>query len=645
MKSEQFAEIFPKKTEITLDKMPKDFVSFRLENVLGRRKNAKREFIVKFVKGSAILLVLCLAAYGAFTLLKKSPQIDVSDTDIAYLEEIGISIADGQAADSGLSAILGGIEGAPPIGSSSGIPATATGSSVPPSFLGGTASTAPPAFLSAAMDTAPTFAPAYTEPQQAAEFQPSELLPPTFAPAFDAVPLPDSASPETSEPVQFLDQAPAFDASPLEAPPVDGLAPAFEASFFDGLPPPEMLASVGESPPPWKESWDGPASGIASIPPPTPPPAKPLPSFSSAPKITSLPSTGTTYNARYNSGPNTAAQTSWDGVRRIEPNQTEHNQNRQPQSQSLAFSSSESIPVESAPAKYTQTSIRQTLTFEPVKPEASSSGPVVVFGTPKSPNSTPTNQASPNQASATPSPQVEQPPVLATSPLLATTVLQQVQALPPSATPPISPQVQGFIQSQRQLAESGDAEQVRQAFIQLSQLFEFNELGDAERAMVQPILDVLALRVIYAGDAHILEDPYRVKPGETVESIARDFNLTSALLRKINGIAVNQEVLPGTTLKVLHGQFDARISVHRKELTLLLGGLYAGRFAFAMPNSGAVPQSGELFVTHKADRMIRLSNGWTLGTAYASDATIVFTDKDAREIFDILSEQSVLVLE
>ena len=163
--------------------------------------------------------------------------------------------------------------------------------------------------------------------------------------------------------------------------------------------------------------------------------------------------------------------------------------------------------------------------------------------------------------------------------------------------------------------------------------------------MMLPILDSLALTVIYARDTHILEAPYRVKPGETVESIAQDFNLTPAFLRKLNDLSVPRAVAAGTMLKVVEGQFDARISVERQELTLLLGGLYAGRFSFALPHAGIPVRKGEFYVTHRTDRTLALNNGWTLATAHVRDATIVFPDQDAREIFDILSELSVIVVE
>jgi transposase-like protein len=214
----------------------------------------------------------------------------------------------------------------------------------------------------------------------------------------------------------------------------------------------------------------------------------------------------------------------------------------------------------------------------------------------------------------------------------------------PSEQPAV-PEIAGFIQSQRALAESGHPENIRRAFIQLSQLYEHRQLGETERAMMQPILDMLALQVIYARDTHILEPPYRVKPGETIESIARDFDLTPTLLRKINGLPESRALPAGTTLKVLYGQFDAQISIKRQELTLLLGGLYAGRFSFSFPHAGVPMRNGEFYVTTKTDQSLLLNNGWILATANTRNATLIFADHNAREIFDILSEQSVIVLE
>ena len=574
---------------------------------------------MKFVKGAVVFLVLCLAVYGTYALLDKSSNIDVCESDFAYLEKLGIHIRDGQAADSGLSGILGDVEGVPLVGameSSFG----GGGSSAPPSFLG---NSSPPSFLAEpttsstpppSMDAAPRVAAANSESQSTPDF---------FQPAVETLPPLNF-----SEPVDFPMQAPPFEASPFEAQPFD-------------TPP----ISAAESPPPRAESWDGPASGI----PVTPPPAEFLHSLNSSP----VPSNPIANTLAGTLPPNhgQVILPFGENVPRVENiRRIEAGSDSTPVSvdQNHAFSSPVNLPLEVATVsstRYTRTSSRQPLTFEPARPEISPNAPMVAFAPPRRLNQ-------PQQSDL---PEPPQQPV-AVGPVAVNSDVRQIgvprlieNADPPVIQPSVQPSIretlERFIRSQRQLAESGDPENIRQAFIHLSQLYELDELGDAERALMLPILDMLALRVIYARETHILEPPHQVKPGETLESIASDFNLTPTLLRRINGLAMSQELSAGTMLKVVYGQFDARVSIQRRELTLLLGGLYAGRFAFSVPNENVSVRSGEFYVTNRADRTLTLNNGWTLATDNVRGATIVFTDRDFREIFDILSEKSVIVVE
>ena len=355
---------------------------------------------------------------------------------------------------------------------------------------------------------------------------------------------------------------------------------------------------------------------------------------------------------------NPIAQSAEESIRRIEENvrKIESDMEHAPVSvleesknQDDAFSSSNNIPLEAATiasTRYTMTSSRQPLTFEPVKPEVSPTAPIVTFAPPKRPHpqpeqiQEPTAIAPASVASAAVGPEVRQ---IGTPRLIERTTDSPAMQAP--VQPAVREAIERFVRMQRQLAETGVPENIRQAFIQLSKLYELEQLEDAERALMRPVLDVLALRVIYARETNILEPSYRVKPGETVESIAKNFNLTPALLRKINGLGISQELSAGMALKVVEGQFDARISMRHKELTLLLGGLYAGQFSFSLPNEGIPVRKGEFYVTNRSERMVVLNNGWILATDYARNATIIFSDRDAREIFDILSEQSVIVIE
>ena len=521
---------------------------------------------MKIIKGVTTFLVLCLAAYGAFTLytnLTKPPKVDLTGDDVNYLKSIGIEVqGDGRASASGINTMIN-MEGVAPVGAEIGTSSSVAlpavfGGQVAPSFT----AAAPPY---AAESPAPSSAPAFPGPAPPAEVLPRQNI---------------------SEPAGFPPPPTSFQALPPIAP----------RSVTQPVP-------ATESPPPWNENWDGPASNISAL---SPPSERLHSSIPPSPNTHTQPSSDIKTASPFDGG----------SVRRIEPGSVK---------QGLAFAATENVPMDSVPPRYTQTAARQPLAFEPAKPESATNTPFVAFAPPKQTVSSPQHPIESSGDSSAP-----------------IAAVAAAAAAPPTTVPET---VERFIQSQRQLIETGVPENIRQAYIQLSRLYEHKQLSSAERGMLRPLLDTLALKVIYSKDSHILESPYRVKPGETIESIAKDYNLNPVFLRKINGLAVPRELAPGTTLKVVYGQFDARISIKQKELTLLLGGLYAGQFSFAFPNTEIPVRSGEFFVAHRSDQMVALNNGWKLATPHMKDATIVFADQDAQDIFDILSEQSVIVVE
>ena len=540
---------------------------------------------MKVVKGVTIFFVLCFAVYGVFSFLKKPPVLSVTQEEMKYLEELGIGIQDGQALETGVSGVFGDLQGAPPVGTVTG----ASTSSVPPSFFGG--------------PMTPSVAPSYTEaaPPYAVGDSEQQPAPDFFAPTTDVLPPPNFVEP-VAEPVDYF---------PIQTSPV--VIPQVESS-----PAPATPVPATESPPPWEQNWDGPASDLSAIPPATdtlhvintsasPPPAQ------------------TSVNIK------TIESLGGESVRRIEADTPK---------QANVSSPTNNTPVSPAPPRYTQTAVRQPLTFEPVRPETASKDPVVAFAAPRRTYTPP--PPPPQQQSES----IQHPVAVTPTTDTGTSRRSESQAGTNAENQSlIRDTIERYLQSQGRLIESGEPEKIRIAFIQLSQLYEHDQLGEAERALMRPMLNALALKVIYSRDTHILEPPYQVKPGETIESIAHDFNLNATLLRKINGLTMSQGLTAGTMLKVVYGQFDARISINRKELTLLLGGLYAGRFSFAVSNPEIQANRGEFFVTNKTDRTIALNNGWILATPRTTDATIAFAEQDAREICDILSNQSVIVVE
>ncbi len=149
------------------------------------------------------------------------------------------------------------------------------------------------------------------------------------------------------------------------------------------------------------------------------------------------------------------------------------------------------------------------------------------------------------------------------------------------------------------------------ALEKLSRRYDDPTLSPAEYAQLLDLLDQIAYAVIYSPES-LLDPPYVVQPGDTLPRIAQSYGVPWQLLARINGITDPNSLVPGQRLKVLRGPFDAEVDLNRRELTLKLHGLYAGRFAIpyvAAPNR----LESTYFVEDKSalpgDWWIRLSGG------------------------------------
>src|SRR5687767_6098258 len=96
------------------------------------------------------------------------------------------------------------------------------------------------------------------------------------------------------------------------------------------------------------------------------------------------------------------------------------------------------------------------------------------------------------------------------------------------------------------------------------------------------MLDRLAGTVIYSHRHHLLEKPYQVKPGQSLQQIAEEHQVPWQLLAKVNGLTDPAAIRPGDSLKVVRGPFDAVVDARNYRLTLFLQGRYAGRFPIGM---------------------------------------------------------------
>lgn len=123
----------------------------------------------------------------------------------------------------------------------------------------------------------------------------------------------------------------------------------------------------------------------------------------------------------------------------------------------------------------------------------------------------------------------------------------------------------------------------KDALATLSIFYNTPSISGEQRSEMLARLDPLAREVIYS-KRHLLEQPHRMSRNETLQDVARAYDVPWQLLANINGIQDPLTILPGTELKVVRGPFRAEVNLTLKELTLFMGDYYAGRFPIAVGN-------------------------------------------------------------
>ncbi len=248
-------------------------------------------------------------------------------------------------------------------------------------------------------------------------------------------------------------------------------------------------------------------------------------------------------------------------------------------------------------------------------------------------------------------------------------------SLPPAATPitsqPSTAAGALFAASWPAIQAALDRRDLKQAHQLLSKWHNDESLAPADTQKVEDLLGQLAGTVIYSTE-HQLEPARVVMPGETLETIAKEYNVPWQLLAKINSIPAPDQLRPGQELKVVRGPFSAVVDLHRHELMLEVDGRYAGTFPVTIPAGVTEGQwtvdqklggtsSVQQFVSSAgpADRTIVLRNaaspgpqpgGPTLtiagGTAVPAPgvAALRVSLQDAEDLSDILSVGSRVIV-
>jgi LysM domain len=184
--------------------------------------------------------------------------------------------------------------------------------------------------------------------------------------------------------------------------------------------------------------------------------------------------------------------------------------------------------------------------------------------------------------------------------------------------------------------------------------------ADESRQLID-LLGQLAGTVVYSRQ-HLLQPPYKVQPGNRLETIAAQCNVPWQLLAKINGIEDPNRLNPGDELKIVRGPFAAIVDLEKRQLTLIVDDCYAGRFSLvgvgdlARNIEGRSFDVGEKLLNGPVSgregspihHWIRLGNeSWIVGTsdpATIHPAGLNLNSRDAEDVFDILSVGSRVVV-
>ena len=233
------------------------------------------------------------------------------------------------------------------------------------------------------------------------------------------------------------------------------------------------------------------------------------------------------------------------------------------------------------------------------------------------------------------------------------------QMASPGSQATIDPQTQARFEyeaSMRAAQTLASQGKLIEALRELSRWYGHAAVPPEEQTQLVDFLGQLAGTVIYSRKS-FLAAPYTVRAGDSLESIAAEYQVPWQLLAKVNGIDNPNNLMPGLELKVVRGPFTAQLTQEnagRAWLALFVDGLYAGRFQvqgqwnkpdgiypvvkFPSNQPGVIPTTGP-YISLGGDLHLRLPDD-----AHNGEQAVSISPQDMSDVFDILSERSQVII-
>ncbi len=191
----------------------------------------------------------------------------------------------------------------------------------------------------------------------------------------------------------------------------------------------------------------------------------------------------------------------------------------------------------------------------------------------------------------------------------------------------------------------------RGALATLSRYYTDTTLTAIDQEKLMTWLDSLAGKVIYSPEHNLYRNSYTVRDGDTLQDLARRWNVTSQLIFNVNrpNIENPSELPAGAELKMITGPFHAELDPAGGVMTLFVKNLYAGRFNIRVSDAGNF-QPGSFAIQEKSRDLggntwtITLDGGLCIKTVGENEPVpagcIGLDPKDSSDVFGILTESS-----
>jgi len=175
------------------------------------------------------------------------------------------------------------------------------------------------------------------------------------------------------------------------------------------------------------------------------------------------------------------------------------------------------------------------------------------------------------------------------------TTVTPTPTVPPTPTDAVAPDGipaskpgRSFENAKQLAMDKIEESKLKEALATLSVFYNAEELTGSQRDDLLDMLDALAREVIYSR-SHLMDFPYVIAPGETLEQVSKRYNVPPEVLARINGLDPSREPPAGTKMKIVPGPFRAEVDLKRSEITLFVGDLYAGRYPASFGADQEIP--------------------------------------------------------